>query len=680
MPPSNLAIGQVTRRFLSTRWILPLLLGLYAILALTSVREKSTTFDEIAHLTAGYSHWVHDDYRLYPENGMLPKRWVALPLLAGEFRFPTLEQPDWWESRAYSLGDAFFHTEGNDLGAMLRRGRAMVVLLGVALGALIYEWSRRLFGPGGGAVSLTLFAFSPTMLAHGRLMTSDMAVALAFTASLAGLWITLHRFSVTRLLVSGLAVGALAVSKFSVVLLAPIGLLLLAVRLLVGRPLIATFRGRRWVVRSWGRQLAVCGAALVASALIAVLVIWIFFGFRYSAFNHYQPERDRMEYGATIESLSRGSAIESPLLWLRDLRALPEAYLHGLGYVVHDQGSRGHPAFLAGKHSPRGWWYFFPYCFLVKTSLPVFVLLGLSVLAAAATCLVRPTGKRFTSGTRWRRLRRGLYRTAPLMLFLIVYWSAALPYGINIGHRHLLPTYPVMFILCGVAVIWFGRSRVPAALVVVALMTLAVDSVARWPHYLAYFNPLAGGPRQGYRHLVDSSLDWGQDLPGLKRWLDRNGLQGQTQTPVYLTYFGSGSPQYYGLEVRRLHAAAERIRDRGPLRRLTGGVYCISATLLQTTYTGAFGPWSEPYEREYQRLLEQVNRRQGTRESWSNVVARFRELRYARLCAYLRQREPDDSVGYSILIYRLTDEDIEAALTGPPVEIEPMVSAERGAR
>ena len=93
---------------------------------------------------------------------------------------------------------------------------------------------------------------------------------------------------------------------------------------------------------------------------------------------------------------------------------------------------------------------------------------------------------------------------------------------LNLGERHLLPTYPALLILAGAASGWFRSEhrRFWSAAVVALLAVLGAESMAIRPHYLAYFNVLAGGPESGYRHLVDSSLDWGQDLPGLKRWLE----------------------------------------------------------------------------------------------------------------------------------------------------------------
>ena len=144
-----------------------------------------------------------------------------------------------------------------------------------------------------------------------------------------------------------------------------------------------------------------------------------------------------------------------------------------------------------------------------------------------------------------------------------------------------MPTYPSLFILIGAVNHWFGqRSRSAVDCFFdrrawYACSTWRVNASATYPHYLAYFNQIAGGPGPGAtKHLVDSSLDWGQDLPGLKRWLKgtRSGW-GQTRFLVYLAYFGTGqSPTYY-----HIHAADLWSPKPHPPVPLTEGVYCIRA-------------------------------------------------------------------------------------------------------
>jgi hypothetical protein len=226
-----------------------------------------------------------------------------------------------------------------------------------------------------------------------------------------------------------------------------------------------------------------------------------------------------------------------------------------------------------------------------------------------------------------------------------------------------------MHILAGGAALCFRRetsralSRTAQAVVAGLVALLAVDSLSAHPHYLAYFNSIV--PREAaYRQLVDSSLDWGQDLPGLKRWLDAHNAPGHQQQPVHLAYFGKGSPQYYGIEAIHINRGSEAATAYRP------GLYCISATTLQAVYEAKPGRWNRQYEEQYQALRNaaEPDRRE------------LEYFRYLRLLAYLRQREPDDHVGYSILIYRLTAADLIATFDGPPRELDAHPSIVLGGR
>ena len=205
------------------------------------------------------------------------------------------------------------------------------------------------------------------------------------------------------------------------------------------------------------------------------------------------------------------------------------------------------------------------------------------------------------------------YRTAPLWVLFVVYWSFAIPSHLNIGHRHILPTYPPMLMLAGGSWFWLaGLQRLIASaarrglhawlaarrwpalacLVLVSIGLFAAESLWRWPNYLAYFNQLVGGPSHAYRHLVDSSLDWGQELPALKQWLAEKKLDGSSNENTYLSYFGIGSPAYYGIPRRRFCRAIPGARRSGFPEPLKAGTYCISATMLQNLYMTVFrGPW-----------------------------------------------------------------------------------------
>ena len=625
-----------------------LLLALHFAMAVGSKLHESTTSDEIVHVTGGLSYWRFDDYRLHPENGNLAQRWVALPVWIAGSRFPTLDQPYWRLSDAWVIGHELFYETGEDHFPKLMAARAMTALLSVALGALIFCWSRALFGTAGAFVSLGFFAFSPTFLAHGAYATSDVCAALFLLASVGAWWRHLCRPGAGSFILSSAVFGLACVAKFSAVLLLPM-MAACALAHLAAQP-----GGLGRVVRS-----------AAGHAAVAFAVIWAFYGFRYGAFNPALPAADQFieSWGEMYARTGRaGQAIHL----LADLRALPEAFLYGTAYVVETSQQRG--AYLNGEYSLEGWRTFFPWAFALKTTLPFIAASALSVWLALRD-RVRPAAG-----------LRGLLPLTPLLSLFCVYGAFSIQSHLNIGHRHLLPIYPVLYILAGSLGAWLARPLGWRSVVVAGLLAWhAGESVWISPHYLAYFNELAGGPERCRLHLVDSSLDWGQDLPGLKAWLDANRRPGED---AYLAYFGTGEPRYYRMPTKRL-AYINGFHEDEPYIPLGPGLYCVGATMLDQVYSPTRGPWTLDLEKEYQflRTFEPMFRtyaedpaararleRDLPAEKWTASRDRFLHLRFARLCYYLRVRRPDAVIGYSIFVYRLSAEEVRAATAGTLAE------------
>jgi hypothetical protein len=145
--------------------------------------------------------------------------------------------------------------------------------------------------------------------------------------------------------------------------------------------------------------------------------------------------------------------------------------------------------------------------------------------------------------------------------------------NINIGIRHLLPIYPFVFVLAGATLAaWSGKRK--AMVLGVLGAALVAESLAIYPHYLAFFNVLSGGPANGPNLLVDSNLDWGQDVKKLKRYMDRHAIP-----RVCMAYFGTADLDYYGLPYDTL--AHERTEAEAMSRDC---VLAVSATLLEGVY------------------------------------------------------------------------------------------------
>ncbi len=636
----------------------------HSLLALLAVREKSGTSDEMAHLVGGdtFNHW--NDYRMQPENGLLPQRWEALPTTLAHPHRPPLTTTDWHESNVWMVGYDFFFQRGNNPEWMLFTARAMNSLLGAGVVLLVAAWAHHFFGWAGAGTATLFCALCPTMLAHSGLATSDMAMTLFLLASISAYWWHLRDGRVRIGILSAVVFGLACVAKYTAVLLLPMFALAALLRVVSGGPL--TLAGRTWP-RPAGKILALTLSAL-AHGLVAVLTIWAFCGFRYAAFNPQLPAGD---FNLPWDYVLGFGGWKAQVINLsRRWHLLPEAYLYGFSFVLRLSEARG--AFLDGDYSIHGWWSFFPKAFLYKT--PVSLLLGLGVSLALVLSWAREKGR--------ANFVRQIDRAVPLLLLFAIYWLVSLTSHLNIGHRHILPTYPVLYIFCGAlgwAVVRAWRKN-PVGGAVLGCATLALGvahaatTVTAYPNYLAYFSPVVGGPAQGYEHLVDSSLDWGQDLPDLRRWLDANRRPGE---PVFLSYFGTSEPDYYGITATRMPMIHHFRRVR-PWYWPAPGIYALSATMLQHVYMAHRGPWTPENERDYQKLRAndanfrdlRAGRRTdellriATREEWGHAWDIFEELRFARLCHYLRARRPDAMIDYSILIYRLDGPEIDAALNG----------------
>ena len=651
-------------------------LAAFWAMAISVSPRVGATSDERVHLVGGYSYWRLNDYRLQPENGNLTMRLEALPLLPMTLTFPPLDAAYFRDSSANDVGHEFLFGSNNPFDAMLWRARAMVAFIGAATLWLIWRWARSLFGRTGGWLALGTAAFSPTLLAHSGLATSDAASAAALLAAVGACWWVLHRVTWLRLTLAALATAAALLAKFSGVLLAPIAMLLLIARWSHPAPLVIALGGNRRWIRARARRIAVTLGVAVLVGVASLALVWSAYGFRYSTFNPRlvstgaPPQLPWGGWEAELSETPGGSrAVTRTLRWAKDHHVLPEAYL--LGFAISYKYSRGRQAFLMGETSSKGWPQFFPLAFLLKTPPPTLLL-----LLAGVAALVIAAVKSRTRKLRWPR-PGWLYRSAPLLILFALYGGVALNTPLNIGHRHLLPIYPIVYIFVAAAAGWLVLATTPRRPLAILFLVgvpavLAVESWRARPHYLAYFTPWVGGAARGWHYLVDSSGDWGQGLPDLAAWLEQKKAAGD-RAPVFLTYFGTDSPEARKLPVTRFGDLVDDLTPRSFPAQVRGGWFVVSATHYQGIYLDLAGPWNGSRESQYQQLRQKlsqvpadlVQRDIGERSAWANAARHFERLQFGRLLQTLRRRVPESFIGGSLLVFRLNDAEVQGALYGP---------------
>jgi len=551
----------------------------YGALAVSSMRTNSAVIDETAHLPAGYTYLKTRDFRLNPEHPPLAKELAALPLLWIEPRMREVSDA-WQQHRQFEFGQRFLY-RWNDGDRLLFWGRLPIVGLGAALASAVFLWTRRRFGIVPAAIAVFLSVLSPELLAHGQVVTTDLAISLFLFLSVIAFRAVTERVTLTRVGLAGLAAGASFATKFSALVLLPT-LVILSLCVALSRAPLPLALGRMRVrdVTGAGPKLAILALSAAAMAGVTLAFVWATYAFQPRLANDAEGERTFEWWRIEPETPSLAGAVRAA----RATRLFPDAYLYGFVYAL--RSTKSHPAFLCGQISNQGWWYYFPVTFLIKTPLALPAILLLPLLARG-----RPGP------------RLGPFVWVPVL----VYVAVSVTQNLNIGHRHLLPIYPFLFVAAGVSAASFAATRY-GRWAVIALCAWYGGSVLRiHPHYLGYFNELAGGPSGGWRYLVDSNLDWGQDLKALKQWMDDHGV-----ARVKLSYFGAADPDYYGLRCEMLPGYGGLPRD--VVRDVRAGeLVAVSATNLQGVFLSA---------------------------DVKPLMARLRTL------------PPVDRVGYSIFIYR----------------------------
>ncbi len=469
---------------------------------------KSGTWDETVYMFLGRELLVSNNWEQFAHLGVAP-----LPVRLA------------WDRNALTPLDVPVNDETVYRDRVDRARQNAVWRAGVPLVLGVFVWIGVGHGLFAGFVAAALLALSPNVLAHASLATTDVPFAATFVASVVALVLYLQKQSWGRAAALALALGVALATKYSALVL----FLAVAVLFILQR------RGRRWLPD----LLTIVGALFVTWAAhgwaVAPLIV---------------------EGGAVSEWVTRlfGWTGESARLsgWLG---ALPvPMYVRGIAAQLYLDRS-GQEAFLLGQTALQGWWYYFPVALALK-STPV-ELIAFPAFAVLAV------------------VRRGRpVETQVLATVAIVFAAVAIGSHRALGIRYVLP----LIVLCVAgAVAWLadalrGRPRLAAGLAATALTAQLVSCVTIAPDFLAYFNRLSGGPANGYTKLVDSNLDWGQDLPRLADWLRERGTN-----RVTLAYFGSAPPLAYGIRADTLRTVVPEGEPGPPW-------FAISVTLLQGVF------------------------------------------------------------------------------------------------
>ena len=542
-----------------------LLAALFGTLSYRAVLTKSPTYDEPTHFGASYAHvFLHDD-RTEPENPVLWKWWVML--LIPRDAMPVdpsskawLDAGEAYPSESWSIQTLLPGHVSRGWG-LINRARFGMMLLGVALCLTTAAWAYRIGGARAAVIASALMTLDPTVLANASLIKNDVPLTLVMLLAMIAMWRAGGHFTVANALALSLGCAVAINVKFSAILVPVIVLLGLLMRALLPSPWTIF---RREAASRWHRLLVV-PAMLLLIFVMTYVVTWSAYYWRFA------PSPDPALTLNTDQPLV--GPVDRVAWFAAEHRLLPQAFCIGL---IRQHAAIQHTRnYLLGNVSGKGWWYYYPFAFIVKTPIATLLAIALAIVAALKFRLARQT-----DADDWNWIC--------LLLPITVFLLAAIMSDYNHGLRNLLPIFPMLFIAVAVtfarAMSHWRHAKIVAALL---LAGLATESLLAFPNYLSFFNAAAGGSRGGLNLVGDSNLDWGQDLPLLVQWHREH-----PDVKLYLAYWGPTDPIWLDIQYTPLPGYLSGVPDLPPSPS-EPGVLVISATLLQGIYIRP--PWDAMY-------------------------------------------------------------------------------------
>jgi len=553
--------------------IIGLMLLFQFCLGAYSAQKLTVTHDEYWHLPVGLLSWETGKFDYDRLNPPLIRTWSALPLLLTSAQ---TGKPA-YSSDPADYGDAFLEANPEHYHHYYVLGRYSILLLSVATGILLAIWARELFGVSAACLAVFLWTMSPNILANAALGTQDLAIAGFFLATVYCGWKFARNVSWKWALITGTVLGLAQLAKFTAILLVPI---------LVIQWFLLRFKNtesteilpQKSILARWGGLLLMSCFVLNAGYLFQ---------------GTFQPVRDYQFQSSELIRLN-----QLPTLLQKIPLPIPRDYLMGfdLQRFIMQQS---HPTYLDVQWELHGFRTYYLYALLYKLPHALQFLLLLAIFQWFKQ-------RNQTNGMSLRTL--GMLTIPVISLILIASFS-----NNQLGLRYILPVFPFLFLLIAPLAeqLNFEKRKVFSYMIVVATLALPL-SLRFAPDHLAYFNELSGGPEDGDLHLVDSNLDWGQDLYRLKDYLQKNPTE-----ELKLAYFGTIPPSKLGIKY-----------DLPPEFRPAPGTYAISASILQ----------GRPYS---------VRKQDGSRHNVAHDAL-----------GYFRFFEPKAQLGYSINVYELTPDDV----------------------
>ena len=543
------------------------ILAIAAVIAIASGWHDSPIVDEDPHIGAGYSYIAGHTYEFNPEHPPLAKDLAGIALSFLHINPKIIPKTEASVNDQWNFGRTLIYHSGVDPITIVHVARLPLIIFFLLSGWLVFLWARRTYNPRTALLAVFLFALSPTVVAHARFVTTD--VPALFGVLLASYFYIryLGAQSTKNFWIAALAFGIAMLTKFSMFLLIPY--LLLA--------------GMFWAWSHHQNYLRSVGRIIWKTILIMIVGFIVVVGPIYQFHVYNYPPSQQIADEQSILNGYQVPAFAHAIIWASDKPVLRPYAQWMLGMaMVFQRAEGGNRTYFLGQVSSASFKAYFPVVFALKEPIP-FLLLIIGSIYLAWEALRR---KHLSIKNKIREHFPALM----MLLWVAIYVASSITARLNIGIRHLMPIYGFLFVLVAgqIEPLLSSPKKWLKYIVIGLLGWYALEFAAIYPYYLTYFNEFAGGPSGGHNYVVDSNLDWGQDLWRLADYVKANHI-----SKLSLDYFGWADPSFYlGTAFNWIHGGqyinkAQFLRDNP-----NGGWIAVSGTYYEESTVDSAKPYA----------------------------------------------------------------------------------------
>ncbi len=556
-----------------------------SVIALASVWHDSPIVDEVPHIGAGYSYIAGHTYEFNPEHPPLAKDLAGLGLLTVNIKPEIISNVlnGTWRTHInnqWNFGRNLIYYSGADPITIVHRAKLPLIILFILCGMLIFVWTKKIYTPRAALLAVFLFAFCPTIIAHARLVTTDIAAlfSVLFATYFFIRW--LEHQSTKKFWFASLSFGIALLTKFSTFLLVPYFILITIVWVWIHH---YNFTRPALKIITRGTFVMLVGFVVVVGPIYQLHIL------------NYPADRQKTDSAYLLASHPI-PALAHAIVWAADKPVLRPYAEYGLGLaMVFQRAAGGNRTYFLGKLSDHSFKSYFPIVFSLKEPIPLLLLILFAIGLGIRNW--------FTSKHSLKNKIKDSFAELSMLLWIVIYLIASLNSNLNIGIRHLIPIYGFIFILtAGIIELrianyglknksdWKSKIRNPQfAIILILLIWYLLEFISVYPYYLTYFNEFArlrpswasarqgGWTPGGHNYVVDSNLDWGQDLWRLGDFVKANRI-----SKIYVDYFGWADQQFYiGNAFVWVREGQFRTKEQFLTENPKGGWLAVSATFYQ---------------------------------------------------------------------------------------------------